>query len=128
MKKIKIFMLTIALLLIAPLALLFTACDASNLNKEVQVRVGEEYVQWSADGQQWNNVISIDDLKTQLGDTFKGEPGANGTNGTNGTDGKNGRDDSFLSVVFSTDKKYAIITLRTGRSFTVPVNAVAVPA
>ena len=76
-----------------------------------------------------NPVTRIWEISTDGGYTYKSTGIlADGQNGTNGQDGRNGRDDSFLSVVFSTDKKYAIITLRTGRSFTVPVNAVAVPA
>ena len=92
MKKLTKILLFILCLAIMPVALMLTACELYPEDK-VQVRVNDNNVQWSEDGKEWNDLISVDDLKTQLGDTFKGEkgdPGQNGTNGINGTNGTNG--------------------------------------
>ena len=65
------------------------------------------------------------EISTDGGVTYKSTgifaDGQNGTDGANGKDGSNGKDDSFLSVVFSEDGQHAIITLRNGQSFIVPV-------
>lgn len=75
MKK-KIFMFILSFCLIIPGLFLFSACD-KNQTENVQVRVGEEYIEWSVDGENWSNVISIQDIKDILknDENFKGEKG-----------------------------------------------------
>ena len=74
MKKMQKFLFIFSLIFIAPLAFLFSACDTNKLNADnVQVRVSEDYVQWSYDGANWENIISVNEMKEQLGDTFKGD-------------------------------------------------------
>ena len=76
MKRIQKLLFIFSLLFIAPLAFLFSACDVNKLTADnVQVRVSEDYVQWSYDGTNWENIVSVNDLKEQLGDAFKGDSG-----------------------------------------------------
>jgi len=102
MKKLTKFLLLIACMLIIPCAILFTACDPTNVNSDnVQVRVSEDHVQWSTDGEKWTNIISVEELKEQLGDTIKGEqgePGDDGEDGAAGAPGADGREVEFQTA------------------------------
>lgn len=72
----KFLILFLAFCFIIPCVFLFSACDKGQTNN-VQVRVGDEYVEWSIDGENWNNIISLDNIKDMLKDDedFKGENG-----------------------------------------------------
>ncbi|MBO7527533.1 MAG: leucine-rich repeat protein [Clostridia bacterium] len=84
MKK-KILMCIIAIFIIIPCMFLFSACDM-NQTDNIQVRVGNEYVEWSSDGNNWNNIISIDEIKEILKEdgNFKGLKGDKGEDGADG--------------------------------------------
>ncbi len=48
-------------------------CDKED---DINVRFADNYFQWQVEGSdEWNNVISINELKTLLGDGYKGDPG-----------------------------------------------------
>jgi len=69
-----------------------------------------------------NPITRMWEISTDGGITYKSTGIlADGKDGTDGTNGNNGKDDSFLSVVFTPDGQYAIITLRNGQSFKVPI-------
>lgn len=69
-------------LLIIPVAVLFSGCSTE---KDVVIRVSDGYVQWSyEDEDSWTNVISIDDIKSALGDAYQGAQGEKGEAGVNG--------------------------------------------
>ena len=84
MKK-KIFTLFFAICLIVPAMFMFLACSKNDTDN-IQVRVGEEYIEWSNNGTVWNNIISIDDIKDMLknDENFKGDAGSVVTIGEDG--------------------------------------------
>jgi len=88
MKK-KILAFILVLCMIMPCMVLFSACDTSVV-EDVKIRVSEDrkYVQWSTDGENWENVIEVDEIKETLGDAYKGEQGEKGEKGDAGIDGK----------------------------------------
>jgi hypothetical protein len=59
-----------------------TGCgDEDNIN--IQVKDG--YIQWQVDGSEgWNNLLTIDKVKNLLGESYKGDAGAQGLPGING--------------------------------------------
>ena len=58
------------------LPVFLSGCSAE---KEVSIRVEDDYIQWQVDGSDsWNNLIAVDELLDSLGDTIKGEPGIDG--------------------------------------------------
>lgn len=63
-----------------------TACSQSAAAPKM--RVSEGYIQYSADGFQWDDLISIEMLKGEKGD--KGEPGEQGVPGRQGETGSRG--------------------------------------
>ena len=77
----KLLGLIFAFCLIIPSVFFFTACSSKG---NVQVRVSEDYVQWSEDGLDWKSVISIADVKDVLGDAYEGKQGQPGAAGING--------------------------------------------
>ena len=92
------------LCLVVPCAFLFSACDVTSGEvSDVQVRVSEDkkYVQWSTDGENWEKVISVDEIKETLGDAYEGKQGPAGSeglpgaNGSDGLPGVNGREVEF---------------------------------
>lgn len=78
--KIKKILATSAMGVMAlamPFAL--TGCDKDS---DINVRVEGEYVQWQVDGEDsWTNLLTIDEIKDLLGDTYKGDKGDPGING-----------------------------------------------
>lgn len=59
-------------LILMPVAVLFAGC--STKDKEVVIRVKDDYVQWAYVGEdEWTNVISIEDIKNALGESYQGE-------------------------------------------------------
>lgn len=83
--KNKFIKLLLAILIILPSMFVFSACnDASNTS--MQVRVGETYIQYSIDGTEWLNIISIADVREILSDVYKGDSGNNGIDGVDGLD------------------------------------------
>ena len=83
MKKICLFILCLFAL---PLMFLFGGCS---LEKEIEIRVTGEYVQWSYQGENlWHDIIDIASIKSALGETYKGDAGEPGLKGDKGIDGK----------------------------------------
>ena len=57
--------------------------------KDINVRFQDDYFQWQYEGDtNWNNLLTIDEIKEKLGEGYKGETGATGPQGIPGTDGK----------------------------------------
>ena len=70
-------------LILMPVAVLFAGC--STKDKEVVIRVNDDYVQWAYVGEdEWTNVISIEDIKNALGEGYQGEKGEQGEAGVDG--------------------------------------------
>lgn len=70
-------------LILMPVAVLFAGC--STKDKEVVIRVNGDYVQWAYVGEdEWTNVISIEDIKNALGESYQGEKGEQGEAGVDG--------------------------------------------
>lgn len=77
-----------------------------------------------------NPVTRFWEISTDGGTTYKstgiladGNKGEDGKDGEDGTNGKNGKDDTFFSVTFTPDGTKAVITLRDGRQFVIPINS-----
>ncbi len=72
-KKVLIFLLVLVCI---PCIFLFVGCGE---DKKIKVRVFDNYVQWSYEGEDsWYNAISVDEIKQTLGETYKGDAGING--------------------------------------------------
>jgi len=70
-----------------------TGCDKDS---DINVRVDGEYVQWQVEGEDsWTNLISVDEIKDLLGESYKGDTGAKGEQGNPGI---NGREVEFQST------------------------------
>ena len=51
-------------------------------NDDINVRVEGDYIQWQVDGSDsWTNLLSIDEVKDLLGESYKGDQGTPGING-----------------------------------------------
>lgn len=55
--------------------------SAGSSAREIELQVGNGYIQWRYKGEEWNNLIAITELQVP------GLPGRDGNNGTNGKDG-----------------------------------------
>lgn len=85
-KGMKRIILAIFILLL-PVISIFAGCDEASNN--IEIRISDGYVQWaSEDGDNWNNVISIDEIKNMLGQAYKGEKGETGAQGNAGINGR----------------------------------------
>lgn len=63
-----------------------TGCDKDS---DINVRVEGEYVQWQVEGEDsWTNLLTIDEIKDLLGESYKGDTGAKGEQGNPGINGK----------------------------------------
>jgi len=72
--KNKFFSFILTVLLIIPYMFILTACN--NKNSEIDFRVNGEYIQWTNDGVNWEDLISIDNLKGKQGiQGIQGIPG-----------------------------------------------------
>ena len=59
-----------------------TGCDK---NSDINVRVEGDYIQWQVDGSDsWTNLLSVEEVKDLLGESYKGDTGAQGNPGING--------------------------------------------
>lgn len=59
-----------------------TGCDKDS---DINVRVEGEYIQWQVDGSDsWTNLLSVEEVKELLGESYKGDTGAQGNPGING--------------------------------------------
>lgn len=73
MKK---FYFVLCCMLIIPVLFLFAGCSTKD---NINIRISDGYVQWSYEGEDdWVNIISVDDIKETLGESYKGEAGTNG--------------------------------------------------
>ena len=73
MKK---FCFILCFMLIIPAMFLFAGCSSKD---NIDIRISDGYVQWSYEGEDnWVNIISVDDIKETLGESYKGETGTNG--------------------------------------------------
>ena len=79
MKK-KILMVVCATCFIASSIFCFSACSTTE-DGNVQIRVHEGYVQWSSDDDNWNNIITIDEILEAIGEDVKGPQGEQGADG-----------------------------------------------
>ena len=79
-------------LVVAAASLLLTACGAEKSEK-IQMQVTDGYIQYY-NGQEWENLISVEDLRGPQGipgkDGQDGQDGQDGRDGQNGTDGQDG--------------------------------------
>lgn len=65
------------------------AGSGAGSSREIELQVGNGYIQWRyKEGEEWNNLISIDSLKGGKGD--KGEQGERGPQGEQGPKGETG--------------------------------------
>ena len=63
-----------------------TGCDKDS---DINVRVEGEYVQWQVEGEDsWTNLLTIDEIKDLLGNSYKGDTGAKGEQGNPGINGR----------------------------------------
>ena len=63
-----------------------TGCDKED---DINVRFYDNYFQWQVEGDDdWNNLLTIDEIKDLLGDAYKGETGEKGQQGVPGIDGR----------------------------------------
>lgn len=63
-----------------------TGCDKDS---DINVRVEGEYIQWQVEGEDsWTNLLTIDEIKDLLGESYKGDTGAKGEQGNPGINGK----------------------------------------
>ena len=63
-------------MLIIPAMFLFAGCSTKD---NIDIRISDGYVQWSYEGENnWVNIISVDDIKETLGESYKGEVGTSG--------------------------------------------------
>ena len=81
--KLKKFLASSAMGIMAlTLPFTLTGCDKDS---DINVRVNGEYIQWQVDGEDsWTNLISVDEIKDLLGETYKGDAGEQGNPGING--------------------------------------------
>ena len=78
--KRKICLVLIAFIIL-PCVLLFAGCDKTN-SKDIELRVAGEYVQWSYENENtWKDIITVDEIKSLLGNTYKGDKGEQGVAG-----------------------------------------------
>lgn len=72
-RKILFGLLTLFLL---PCVFLFSGCYQK---KDIDLRVKDGYVQWSyEDDNNWENIISVEEIKETLGESYKGDTGNDG--------------------------------------------------
>jgi hypothetical protein len=65
-----------------------TGCDKDS---DINVRVEGDYIQWQVEGEDsWTNLLSIDEVKDLLGESYKGDTGAQGVQGEQGQKGDKG--------------------------------------
>ncbi len=70
-----------------------TGCDKDD---DINVRFQDNYFQWQVEGDsEWNNLITIDEIKDLLGEGYKGDTGATGAQGIQGVAGVDGREVEF---------------------------------
>ena len=80
---------------IMALAMPFTL-TACNKEDNINVRVDGDYIQWQVDGEDsWTNLLSVEEVKDLLGESYKGDTGAKGEQGIQGNPGINGREVEF---------------------------------
>ena len=89
MKNFKKVIAVVAVcLMIVAIPLLFTGCKNTS---DVNLRVLGEYVQWQEKGDdEWTNLLTIDEIKKILGESYKGDTGAQGEQGIPGEKGAQG--------------------------------------
>jgi hypothetical protein len=69
----------------------FTFREAALAEREIELRTGENYIQWRyTDETEWHDLVELSDITGPQGEA--GADGQNGQNGANGADGKDGRD------------------------------------
>ena len=84
----------------------------------VEMRVADGYIQFSTDGETWENLIAVSDLKGEKGET--GAAGKDGTNGTNGKDGADGTSVEISGISESTESGGSnVVTFSDGKTLTV---------
>lgn len=66
---------------------MFAGCDKDS---DFDLRIEGDHVQWLAEDGEWENLISIDELKEVLGESYKGEKGETGATGPKGDKGDPG--------------------------------------
>lgn len=73
MKK---FYFMLCFMLIFPIMFLFAGCSTDG---KIEIRINDGYVQWAYDGDNnWVNIISIEEIKDNLGEAYKGNAGKDG--------------------------------------------------
>ena len=77
------------MLLIVPIVLI----GCTKEEKDIDLRVKDGYVQWTNDGDGWENLIALEDLKGEQG--VQGEKGEQGKQGIQGVTGLNGKQIEF---------------------------------
>ena len=74
--KIKKILSLLFIFAFIPCIFLFTGCKT---DKQIEIRVENDYVQWSYVGEDsWTNVISVDSIKDSLGVAYQGKAGVDG--------------------------------------------------
>lgn len=88
---------------IMSLAMPFTlaGCDQED---DVNIRIQDDYIQWQIDGNNsWTNLITIEELKDLLGDSFKGNVGEQGMPGINGREVEFRKSDTHIQWRYVTN-------------------------
>ncbi len=68
-------------------------CDKE---EDINVRFQDNYFQWQVEGDsEWNNLLTIEEIKDLLGEGYKGDTGATGAQGQQGVPGIDGREVEF---------------------------------
>lgn len=67
------------------------ALTACGKDSDINVRVDGDYIQWQLEGSDsWKNLLSVDEVKDMLGESYKGDAGAKGDTGAQGEKGEQG--------------------------------------
>jgi len=109
--KSKILKLMLTLFMVLPCAFMFVACNA-NVNLKVRVSEDKKYVQFSTDGENWQDALTVDEIKDALGEVYKGETGEKGevgpqgAQGEQGNPGSDGREIELRQTVNGTEWRY----------------------
>ena len=86
-QKLKKILATSAMGIMA-LAMPFSVTGCTT-DDDINVRVNGEYIQWQVEGNEnWTNLLTIDEVKDLLGESYKGDTGAKGDQGIPGINGK----------------------------------------
>ena len=69
----------------------FSGCQSTKeaiAANSIEVRNNGEYIQWKNGGDEWHNLVDLNEIISKISGGADGEKGADGINGKDGADGK----------------------------------------